>query len=136
MDLISHRTQYRPDGIFSEVTDADGPVMVALEHAYQDDQGNYEPKIPPGVYDCVRGMHQLADMDAPFETFEITGVAGHTGLLFHAGNFDKDSEGCMLCGEAIADDEDGEMVTNSRAAFEKFMALQDGVDSFQLEVRA
>lgn len=154
MNLVAQRTAYRPDGIFSAVADADAdgdPFMVTLEHAYATVQG-WQPKIPPGFYTCVRGQHQLAGMAEPFETFEITGVEGHTNLLFHAGNFDADSEGCMLCGEAVVTEgnpsgtPDGamtngnpcgiEMVTNSRATFAKFMGLQSGLDSFQLEVRA
>jgi hypothetical protein len=66
----------------------------------------------------------------------VTGVAGHTGLLFHWGNWNRDSDGCILTGEAFADSAKGEMVTNSRASFARFMALQDGFDSFQLEVKA
>jgi hypothetical protein len=136
MDLTLQRTQYRPDGIFSEVTDVDGPVMVTLEHAFPNGQGDFLPKIPPGVYACVRGLHRLDGMTEDFETFEVSGVAGHSGLLFHWGNWNKDSDGCILTGEGYGASSSGEMVTNSRATFEKFVALQNGVDSFQLEVRA
>ena len=136
MDMIAQRTEYREDGIFSHIGRADNglPVMVTLEHAYWSGT-EWQPKIPPGFYTCVRGLHRLASMTEDFETFEITGVQGHTNLLFHAGNFNKDSEGCMLCGQEVAEGAGAEMVTNSRVTFAKFMGLQEGCTTFQLEVR-
>jgi hypothetical protein len=129
-DMVLARREYRPDGIFSTLTDGTSSWST-LEHAYEDFDGRWGPKIPPGLYTCVRGMHVLAD-GVPFTTFEITGVVGHTGLLFHAGNFDRDSEGCVLIGE----EEQGAMVTNSRAALAAFLASRVGVYSFQLTVVA
>jgi hypothetical protein len=137
MDLILQRKSYEADGILSTCADTTGAqVMVTLEHAFEDDEGDYQPKIPPGTYVCIRGPHRLEGMTEDFITFEVTGVAGHTGLLFHWGNWNKDSDGCILTGEAFAASASGEMVTNSRATFARFMALQDGVDNFQLDVNA
>jgi len=139
----------RPDGIFSNVIGENGPIGVGLEHAYpvvdgrgeaagEGQAGTYAPKLPAGTYECVRSMHRLHGMDHDFETFEITGVPGHSGVLFHWGNWNEDSEGCVLLGEAIALGEHNgahvEMVTNSRAAFARFMALQEGVERFVLTV--
>ena len=76
-------------------------------------------------------------MTADFETFEVLGVEGHTGLLFHWGNFNRDSEGCILTGEEDFTSDSGErMVTASRKAFAEFMDMQKGVDSFLLAVVA
>ena len=146
MDLTIKREQYLDDGIFSRVTrdDTGEEVMVTCEHAYPSGLPEYTwlPKVMPGKYTCVRGTHQLAHGD-PFETFEVTGVAGHSGILFHRGNWQDDSRGCLLCGEDFAQTEhDAErpgpedMVTNSRVAFESFMALQAGADVFTLTVVA
>ena len=130
MNLTLRRTEFRPDGVFGELSNDVGNVIAhTLEHAYDDGNGGWAPKIPVGTYACVRGTHQLHG-GGPFTTFEITGVPGHSGLLFHAGNWNKDSEGCVLLGEA----QSGNMVTNSRAAFVKFMQLQIGVDQFTLTV--
>jgi hypothetical protein len=132
VDLILQRVAYRDDGILSTCADASGTqVMVTLEHAF-----DLVPKIPSGTYICVRGPHRLNGMTQSFVTFEVSGVAGHTGLLFHWGNWNRDSDGCILTGEAFANSANGEMVTNSRESFVRFMALHDGVDTFQLEVRA
>ena len=93
--------------------------------------------MPHGTYKCVRGTHQL-EGGGPFTTFEITGVPGHTGVLFHPGNTELDSRGCECLGMSL-----GEIVTNqgpldavlqSREAFQEFMIYQDGCDEFTLKV--
>lgn len=114
------------DGIFSHLWDEEKNLIAyTLEHAY-----NKAPKIPHGTFKCVRGTHQLHENSAPFETFEITGVEGHSGLLFHCGNLQSESQGCVLVGSGL----EGNMITESRKAFEKFMELMTGVDEFDLVV--
>lgn len=120
------RNQKLPSGIFSSLIRDDGStVCVTAEHSYEG-----VPKLLPGRYTCVRGTHRLHN-DIPFETFEIVGVPGHTGILFHIGNFPQiDSDGCVLVGKSIA----GETITSSREAFKNFMTLMDGINEFPLEV--
>jgi hypothetical protein len=66
----------------------------------------------------------------PFETFEVTGVTWHTGILFHPGNTEKDSSGCILLGTGI----NGFTLSNSREAFAFFMSGLEGLDTFNLTV--
>ena len=136
MNLILQRNTYRADGIFSTLTAWEGPFTAdTLEHAYDDGTGGYGPKVHPDVYTCVRGLHRLHNMAEDFETFEISGVVGHTDILFHWGNYNRDSEGCVLVGKSLSMQGDGtQMITSSRVAFAELMALQEGVDSFQLTV--
>lgn len=135
MDLILSRKQYREDGIFGELRDeSDELVAVTLEHAFKSFTGGWIPIIPQGIFECVRGIHHL-HQGAVFETFEVTGVKGHFGLLLHWGNFNKDSEGCILLGQGISFGPQGEWITHSHdIAFKKFMELQDDIASFQLLV--
>ncbi len=134
MNLQLIRLQRESFGIFSELHDESQKVIaVTLEHAYGE-AGAWCAKIPAGVFTCRRGQHRLENMAHPFATFEITGVAGHTNLLFHCGNFNKDSEGCILLGRAIAQDGAAEMVVDSVATFDKFMQMQTGLDTFTLTV--
>ncbi len=129
MNLKLTRNSYASDGIFGTLTDESGSqVAVTLEHAYPL-LTTFEAKIPPGVYTCVRGEHVLHN-GAPFNTFEVTGVAGHAGILFHSGNFNKDSEGCVLLGQSVLLG----AIINSKRAFADFMSLQDGLQTFTLEV--
>jgi hypothetical protein len=136
MDLILTRTRYESDGVFGVLSDNSGNIVgVTLEHAYPS-ADLWTAKIPLGSYVCVRGEHQLAGMAAPFTTFEITGIAGHSGILFHCGNFDADSEGCILLGQSVTNSTQGQsMITNSRVIFAKFMALETDCDAFNLTVR-
>lgn len=135
MDLTLKRTDYTEDGVFGhlEETDSGDSVAVTLEHAYYSGNGigSYEPKLPPGEYLCVRGTHQLKN-GKPFVTFQITGVPNHTGMLFHPGNYNEDSDGCVLLGTVMS----SAMISESRVAFTKFMSLQEDVDAFPLTVLA
>jgi hypothetical protein len=129
MTFTLKRTDFTQNGIFSILTSDKGDVFHCLEHAYLQPDGTYKTKIPVGTFTCVRGPHRLHGMTTNFETFEISGVVGHDNLLFHWGNYNKDSEGCVLVGTARV----GDMVTNSRAAFGRFMGLIVG-PSFSLVV--
>jgi hypothetical protein len=125
--------------VLSFVDDASGhPLFVSVEHAYQDTNGDWLPKIPPGRYRCVRGAHSL-DGVHKFDTFEITGVEGHTGLLFHPGNTELDSKGCVCLGTTFGELQVGgqllDAVLGSRDAFGIFMTLQMPVDEFWLTVQ-
>jgi hypothetical protein len=138
MNLTLKRGDADIDGVFSQLTSDDSGKLIAmtLEHAYPQEDGSYAPKIQPGTYTCVRSLHQLHNMERPFITFEITGVTGHTNILFHVGNFNEDSEGCVLLGEYITRSATGvQMLTNSRVTFEKFMSFQENVTSFTLTVK-
>jgi hypothetical protein len=132
MNLVMLRETYDKDGIFSQLWLGD-EMAVTLEHSYWIGD-TWVAKIPLGEFVCVRGQHRLHGMNEDFETFEITGIEGHSNLLFHWGNFNKDSEGCVLLGEKITDIGGSKMVTNSRMVFRKFMQLQAGIDSFSLKV--
>lgn len=135
MDLILKRIAFRKDGIFSNLLDDQGNVVFAtLEHAYRNKDGTYSPKIPDGTYQCIRGMHRLEGMPDDFETFEITGIDGHSNILFHIGNFNEDSEGCVLVGSAIKQSANYWIISNSRVAFTNFISLELGQDVFTLVV--
>lgn len=124
------RKEFRADGIFSEMADKDGNIVAhTLEHSY-----NNLPKIPNGVWKCIRGPHRLHGMAEDFITFEITGIEGHTDLLFHWGNYNKDSEGCILMGEAEIQVNTVDMITNSKVTWQKWMDSLVGINEFELTV--
>lgn len=134
MDLTLTRTRFSVDGIYGELTGGDDEInLVTLEHGYARPMGypRFLPKLPEGIYTCKRGMHQLEGMKAPFETFEIENVPGHTDILFHVGNFNKDSAGCVLVGLVAGDAK----IVCSREAFQRLLKAQVGLDTFQLTVQ-
>lgn len=137
INTLTH-TDFRPDGIFGEFTFENDPGRFCwtLEHAYKQADGRYQPIIIPGTYTCIRGPHRLHNMTHDFETFEIKGVNGHTNLLFHFGNFNRDSEGCVLVGrtESVDPTTGDEMITGSRDEFKAFMDRLEGIDVWTLTV--
>lgn len=128
--MILRRNSYVESGIYGSLSDETNSFhYITLEHAYLDTD-KYVPKIPQGTYVCVRGLHQLEGMDHRFETFEITNVPGHTNILFHTGNSNQDSAGCVLLGYERLND----TVLYSRIAFSSFMDRLKNLDSFTLVV--
>lgn len=135
MDLVLTRKERRADGVFSDLTDERGNfVATTLEHAYPIGSA-WEPKIPNGAYTCQRGEHRLEGMAAPFTTFEVTGVPGHSNLLFHTGNRNADSAGCILLGHGVVGFGVAQGINFSRLTFQRFMEMQAGVDEFRLTVQ-
>lgn len=131
MDLALVRTEFRPDGIFSEFRSAGGEMLfTCLEHAYADGLGAWLPKVPDGVYNCKRYFSPSHE----YEVFEVMDVPGCTFIEIHIGNYNRDSEGCLLVGLGIAQISGAQMITQSGIAFKSFMTIQNGLDSFTLTV--
>ncbi len=128
------RSVYGVDGILGILYDDKlEQCAVVLEHAYTEGNG-YKAKLPDGTYTCQRGTHKLHN-SIPFETFEVMDVPGHDNILFHQGNYNKDSEGCLLLGASKANQANKEvMITNSKATFSKFMDKLKDIDKFTLIV--
>lgn len=137
MTLILKRKAYRNDGIFSELqTESGEKLCVTLEHSYFGTGNAYVPKIPGGTYLCVRGSHRLHADRPAFDTYEVTGVSGHQGILFHCGNTENDSEGCILLGKEAVEKDALRSLICSRDAFKEFMARVGLAQSFILKVIA
>ena len=75
--------------------------------------------IPAGVYPVSLYFSPKYQCNMP----HIDGIPGFRGVLFHAGNWATDTEGCVLVGTTKGTDYIGE----ARVAFNKlFKLLQDG----------
>lgn len=113
--------------------------LYTLEDEWRDNARNVS-RIPHGVYGCKRTIYHRYG----YETFEVTGVPNRSRILFHPGNTEEDTAGCILLGKTYGpietvDEETGYPVTkmalyNSRPAFREFMAALEGVDEFDLEI--
>ena len=119
----------RDDGCFSTLLWNGRPFAVSVERTFD----NGRPILYNGLFTAKRGMHQLSH-GAPFETFEILGVTGHTGILFHKGNWETDSEGCVLVGESYAVLSGRTAVADSKGGFSELMELTQGLDEFTVRV--
>lgn len=125
MNWTLKRTSCTPFGIFSDLISEEGHRFVTAEHSYDG-----QPKLGVGTYTCSFGSHMLHS--GPVQTYEVLGVPGHTGILFHVGNYPQnDSDGCLLLGR----EQQGQMILKSRDAWTEFLLLNAGVP-FELQVLA
>lgn len=129
MKVKLYRSNFNKTGVIGEM-ECGGHVFTTLEHAY-DDHGHIFTKLTDGEYICKKGIHRLSDL-VPFETFEITEVKGHTGILFHVGNYNHDSSGCVLVGLGYGNNKT--IITSSKQGFAKFMDILKDCEEFDLVV--
>ncbi|WP_285906785.1 DUF5675 family protein [Pseudodesulfovibrio pelocollis] len=113
------------DGETPVMLDGEG-FLYTLENPWLGNARNVS-SIPAGEYLCRRVVSPTYG-----ETFEVTGVAGRTHILFHWGNWVRNTQGCVLLG--LARDTTVPAVWNSRTAHKHFMAALVGVDEFMLVV--
>jgi hypothetical protein len=69
------------------------------------------------------------------ETFIVGQVPGRSNILFHPGNTDDDTSGCMLLASAVGKLRGDRAILNSGATFRRFMEMLIGVDTFHLTVK-
>lgn len=69
------------------------------------------------------------------ETFMITNVPGRTNVLFHKGNTEDDTLGCILLGQTIGKLKGQRAVLNSGKSFEAFMLAMSGSQVFHLTIK-
>ena len=82
--------------------------------------------IPAGQYMCYR-----YSSDRYPDTFQVMNVPNRYKILFHAGNFNEDTEGCILLGVIKA----ARAVLNSGETFKQFMEIMLGIDKFHLTIK-
>ena len=129
--LLLKRFDHREWGTYGALIGPKGPFIVTLERPYTDGFGKMS-YIKAGVYTCKRVQSPTFG-----NTFEVTGVPGRKHILFHAGNWTDDTRGCILTGTSFdpvggSDGKNG--VTGSRIAFDEFLDMTRGTNSFSLTV--
>lgn len=89
-----------------------------------------ESCIPAQQYICQR-------IDSPKfgDTFEIRNVPGRSHVLFHAGNTQDDTLGCVLLGQTVGKLKENRAVLNSGNTFRAFLAVLGNEDKFHLTVK-
>lgn len=79
--------------------------------------------IPEGRYVALRHVSPKFG-----ETFWLQEVPGRSGILFHKGNVESDSQGCILVGEQFNPINGEPGISHSAAGFQEFMRLSQGKD--------
>ncbi len=104
------------------------PFAVTLERPWRDNRRG-ESCIPAGVYECARVKSPRFG-----NTFEITLVPGRSEILFHKGNIDDDTHGCILVGEAFNPVLGKPGITASKEGFEEFLGLLRFTERFPISI--
>lgn len=133
MDLTLRRLSIEDQGAFSYLLTSLGSQIACTVERTFGELGAPAVVLQPGEYVCVRGEHSLDGIHR-FETFEVTGVSGHSGILFHSGNWETDSKGCIIVGEAFGTLGERKAVVRSVSAFHTFLDRERDVESFMLTV--
>jgi len=74
--------------------------------------------IPRGTYKVIIDFSQRYQRDMP----HVLDVPCFTGIRIHVGNYDGDTEGCLLIGLGYETKPEF-MVTNSKKAFDEFFPI-------------
>lgn len=121
----------RPDGCYSVLCALEDravearPFAVALERTFE----NLRTVLGAGRYPCLKTRYYRGGYD----TFEII-VPGHERVLFHRGNVETHSKGCVLVGERFGLFGEHAGVADSAKAFDEFWRLTKDRDAFDLAV--
>jgi len=86
--------------------------------------------IPAQQYLCQR----YSSMKYP-DTFQIINVPGRSYVLFHAGNIDEHTKGCILLSQYFGKLKNNRAILNSGKTFKDFMTLMTGIDRFHLTIK-
>lgn len=94
--------------------------------------------MAPGTYNCTRH----APNRLPYETWELQNVPPFLGnpvsaILIHVGNYNNDSDGCILVGRRVVSNPDSpseNMITSSKNTFNRLMDLTKDLNSFTLTI--
>jgi len=103
------------------------PIAVTLERTFE--REHEQVVIPGGTHRCIASHYHRGGYD----TYEIM-VPGHSRVLFHKGNVETNSEGCVLLGSSFGLLNGVPAVLASGPAFDNFMHIMDGVQEFDLVV--
>ncbi len=138
MKIHLRRFAESPDGTFGRLK-GPGLSLYTLEDEWVGNRPNVS-RIPAGIYLCARAVFHRGG----YETFEVIGVPNRSHILFHVGNTEEDTEGCILLGTSmgpleVTDEDSGERrpklaVLGSRDAFDRFMNQLRGLDEFDLRI--
>jgi len=126
--MILKRVALTKYGTFGVLLYGGTPFAVALEREWKDNQPNISC-IPAGVYTCKRITSPTFG-----NTFEVMNVPRRSHILFHKGNLQEDSQGCILVGEQYGNLWGNPGVLASRTGFLGFLRLFADVDFFQLTI--
>lgn len=106
--------------------DSQMPFAVTLELPWRFNKKN-KSCIPPGTYICRKYNSPKYG-----RTFIVKDTTGRKYILFHPGNWKKNTKGCILVGESYEIINGKFAIAQSKKGFKEFMAKYGKLKEFQL----
>ncbi len=110
--------------ILGTLFDGDKVITRSLENPHRNSLK--DSAIPAGKYRCTK------DDTGIFRYWRLINVANRTNIEIHNGNFEADTEGCILFGKEWAIMKNQLSVTDSKATMSRLKKLLP--DNFELEI--
>jgi len=129
MKITLQRLYQGDDCTLGVLASEDELLCYTLENPWKDNTPNISC-IPEGKYNCE--PHNGVKYK---DTWQITSVPGRSFILFHAGNTESDTRGCILPGTVIGSLGGERAVLGSRIALNKFKKLVGTDNAFKLIIK-
>lgn len=104
------------------------PFALTLERPWLFNRKS-ESCIPVGTYKTIRVQSPKHG-----NTFQVQNVTDRSGINFHKGNLEEDTEGCVLVGEQFEPVNGKPGIVASTAGFAQFLELLKDLNEFTLEI--
>ena len=102
----------------------DNNIFFTLELPFKDNQKNISC-IKSGIYNIIKWKSPKHG-----DCLKICDVPNRTNILIHAGNYLKDTKGCILIGEMIKNDG---TIYNSKIALKKLIYIINDNDKIEIK---
>lgn len=137
MKIVIKRIAYTDEGAFGVMMLDGMPFALTLERPWRDNRRG-ESCIPAANYEAVR-CRESAEynyQDSPMfgDTFVVENVPGRKKILFHKGNLDDDTHGCILVGEQFGKLGTERGILASKAGFKEFLTITREIGRFDLSI--
>ena len=107
----------------------DNPLLVTLEPPWLDNKQTLSC-IPDGGYSCTPWYSKRFG-----SVIKVMDVPGRFDILFHAGNYAKDTHGCILVGKHFRISDRGlTEIGNSKIALAEMKFILGSLDKFTLKI--
>ena len=127
MHLILVRYELQRERTFGVLFTRGSLIWHTLEDTVRESKVQGKTAIPAGRYKVVLSMSNRFKKLMP----EVLNVPNFSGIRIHAGTTEADTDGCILVGNARADDR----IVNSQLAFTALMAcMQTSGTEHTLEI--
>lgn len=99
-----------------KIVEEDHPPIFTLENPWR--KTPKDSRIPYGEYQCEPYSGTKYK-----DVYIVNDVPGRSAILFHWGNYESDTEGCILVGLGAGEMNNRPAITHSKAAFKIFRRL-------------